>query len=331
MSVKITKVCFIKKPGPIGGPSSFQTRFQIKLKENGYNICYSEKKICDKSSVIFVIGGTKKIFWLLKNKLCGIPIILRLDGINDYSYHFRNGLKNFLRSRLINLVVNFTRLYIADHVVYQSLYVKEVWKNLGGAHIKSSIIYNAVDLKEFIPSKKRFKYKKARIVIVEGTVQGELASNAIKAIPNFHLDLYGLIEKNVKENIINSKLKNLSLHGVIPRKDIPKVFKGKKIYLCLEINPACPNSVIEALASGVPVVGFNSGSLKEIVGDAGIILPYTGGNPKKMEGPDCKNLNKALIKINDNYEKYSLLARSRAKKLFNLNDQYKKYIKLFKI
>jgi glycosyltransferase involved in cell wall biosynthesis len=331
MNVKTTKVCFIRKPSSIGGPSSFQTRFQIKLKENGYNIYYFEKKICDKSTVIFVIGGTKKIFWLLKNKFYGIPIILRLDGINDYSYHFKNGLKNFLKSRLINLIVNFTRLYIADHVVYQSLYVKKVWKNLGGANIKSSIIYNAVDLREFTPSNKKFNYKKAKIVVVEGTIQGELATNAIKAIPDFQLDLYGLIDKNVKENITNSKLTNFTLHGAVPRKNIPKVFKGKKIYLSLEINPACPNSVIEALASGVPVVGFNSGSLKELVGDAGIILPYTGGNPRKVEAPNCKNLNKVLIEINNNYEKYSLLARSRAEKLFNLNDQYTKYISLFKI
>ena len=54
-------------------------------------------------------------------------------------------------------------------------------------------------------------------------------------------------------------------------------------------NKPCPNSVIEALASGVPVVGYNSGSLKELVGNAGIILPYTGGDPNKMEGPNCSN------------------------------------------
>ena len=331
MNKKITSVCFIRKPGSIGGPSSFQTRFQKKLKENKYNIYYSDNKVCNKSSVIFVIGGTKKIFWLLKNKFYGIPIILRLDGINDYSYHFKNGFKNFLRSRIINLIVNFVRCYIADHVVYQSLYVKKVWKNFGGANIKSSIIYNAVDLKEFVPSKKKFKNQKSKIVAVEGNIQGDLASKAIKAISDFKLDLYGLIEDDVKKNINNSKLKNITLHGPIPRKNIPKVLKGKKIYLCLEINPACPNSVIEALASGLPVVGFNSGSLKELVGDAGIILPYNDGNPKKMEGPNCKNLNQALIEVDNNYQKYSLLARGRARNLFNLNDQYKKYIKIFKI
>lgn len=330
MKAKITNVHFTRKPTSIGGPSSFQTRFQKKLKENGYNIYYLGSKICKKSSLIFVIGGTKKIFWLLKNKFYGIPIILRLDGINDYNYHFKNGFKNFLRSRITHLMVNFIRCYIADHVVYQSLYLKKLWKKFGGENIKSSIIYNAVDLEEFIPSKKNFKFQKAKIVGVEGTIQGELASKAIKSVSDFKLDLYGFLANDVKKNLKKSKLKNVIFHGAIPRKDIPKVLRGKKIYLCLEINPACPNSVIEALASGLPVVGFNSGSLKELVGDAGIVLSYTGGNSRKMEGPDCKNLNQALININNNYKKYSLLARNRAKNLFNLNDQYKKYISIFK-
>ena len=86
--------------------------------------------------------------------------------------------------------------------------------------------------------------------------------------------------------------------------------------------------MIEALASGVPVVGYNSGSLKELVGEAGIILPYTGGDPDKMESPNCSNLNSALTQIKKNYNYYSDLARSRAEKLYDIDNQFKQYCAL---
>ena len=57
-----------------------------------------------------------------------------------------------------------------------------------------------------------------------------------------------------------------------------------------EVNPPCPNSVIESLACGLPVIGFDSGSLKELVtDDAGCIVPY-GSNPWKLETPDISAL-----------------------------------------
>ena len=330
MTKNLKNVYFMKKPISIGGPSSFQIRFENKLRENGYKIIYANSKICKKNSVIFIIGRTKKIFWLLKNKIYGTKIILRLDGINDYSYHFKDGFLNFVKSRIINIIVNFIRCRLANHIVYQSLYVRKVWKTFGATKSGSSVIYNAVDLNEFYPTNKDSKLLNAKIVVVEGTVQGPLAVNALNAISFYKVDIYGSLQKEIKKKINEVRLKNLNFHGPVPRHMIPKVLIGKKIYLCLEINPACPNSVIEALASGVPVVGFDSGSLSELVGNAGIILKYTGGNADKMESPNCNKLNYAINKINKNYKKYSMLARARAKKLFSSNNQYEKYIQILK-
>ena len=306
MSIKKKYIYFIEKPRSIGGPSSFQSRFEKKLSEYGYNILYSNDKFYSNFSTLFIIGGTKKILWLIKNKLNGVRIIQRLDGINDYAFHFKDGLFKFLKSRAMYFLMNFIRCVLADHVVYQSKYVKNLWKQFGGKNLKFSII------------------------AVEGEVQGELALNALISISSFKIDVYGNINKKLQNTLLLNKVKNVILRGPIPRKNIPKVFFGKKIYLCLEINPACPNSVIEALASGVPVVGYNSGSLKELVGNAGIILPYTGGDPNKMEGPDCSNLNSALTQIKKNYNYYSDLARSRAEKLYNIDNQFKQYSALLK-
>lgn len=45
----------------------------------------------------------------------------------------------------------------------------------------------------------------------------------------------------------------------LPRENVNDAMFGS-IYLSLDINPACPNTVIEALACGAPVVAFDTGS-----------------------------------------------------------------------
>lgn len=324
MDKNIKKIHFPHRPGSIGGPSSFQKRFETKLRENGYIVLYSDDKI-ENSSAIFIVGGTRKILWLLKNKMNGTKIILRLDGINDYGFNFKNGFLNFIKSRLIHQITNFIRRKIANHVVYQSLYVKNVWDKYGNKLINSSIIYNAVSLDEFFPVRKNNKLENLRVIAVEGTVQGDLALEALKAITVTKIDVYGRVHAKIQKDILMHQNKNVYFHGPIPLKNIPKVFEGRKIYLCLEINPACPNSVIEALASGVPVIGYDSGSLSELVGNAGVIMPYKGGNSSKMQAPNCESLNAAILTISKDYEYYSNLARNRANKFFSLHDQFLRY------
>ncbi len=308
-----------------GGPSSFQTRLESKLCKNGYIVLYADEEFKMKSSVIMVVNGTKKIFWLIKSKIFGVKIIHRLDGVYTYSFNLKSGIKNFIKYRLILKLINFIRYWLADHIIYQSLYIKNSWEEYAGIKKKNTIIYNAVNLDEFYPIGKESSILDLKVVAVEGTVQGELAMKALHSLTGYHFDIYGNLGTEIRNNIHSFQNKKIIFHGSIPRENIYKVFIGRKIYLCLEINPACPNSVIEALASGVPVVGYNSGSLLELVGDAGIILPYNGGNPNKFEAPDCNNLNLAIKKINENYNYYSKQARLRAEKFFNLDKQFTKF------
>jgi glycosyltransferase involved in cell wall biosynthesis len=61
--------------------------------------------------------------------------------------------------------------------------------------------------------------------------------------------------------------------------------------------PACPNSVVEALACGLPVVSFDTGALPELVfGDAGRIVPY-GGDAWQLEPPDLEALAAAAAEV----------------------------------
>ena len=107
-----------------------------------------------------------------------------------------------------------------------------------------------------------------------------------------------------------------------------KILLNSKLYLSLEKNPPCPNSVIEALSLGIPVVGFDTGSLKELVGDAGVIVKLynTGNNISKKS---INELNEAISFVLKNYHSFSLKAKNRSKIDFNISKithEYSSYI-----
>ncbi len=102
----------------------------------------------------------------------------------------------------------------------------------------------------------------------------------------------------------------------IPREKIPHLIRSSHLMYSAEVNPPCPNAVIEALACGLPVVGFDSGSLKELVtGDAGRIVPY-GGNPWKLETPDISALAVAAEAVLTKQDQFRAAARKRAESAF---------------
>ena len=96
------------------------------------------------------------------------------------------------------------------------------------------------------------------------------------------------------------------------------------VYICVEKNPPCPNSVLEMLSLGVPIIGLNTGSLGELVGKAGILI-----DPKSIYSDTFADLlNKYLNQIENNYFEYQELTLKRSL-LFKEKYTLKKYLELF--
>ena len=72
-------------PPASGGPGSFQSILENALKKRGWLVIYPAHK--EYPDIIVVVGGTRKLSWLLKNKLRKVPILLRLAGL-DWQHLF---------------------------------------------------------------------------------------------------------------------------------------------------------------------------------------------------------------------------------------------------
>ena len=93
----------------------------------------------------------------------------------------------------------------------------------------------------------------------------------------------------------------------------------------VELNPACPNSVIEALACGLPVIGFDTGALKDVTGVGGIIVPY-GTDVWKLEKPILFPLIDAAEKVYRENQKFRKAAREQAESHFSIDKITEEYL-----
>lgn len=324
------KVGFPHKAG-FGGPGNFQSRFEHQLLKMGHCVTYAENE--DWPDIVLVVGGTKKLKWLRSCKRKGIPIVYRLDGINwlhRVPGSNQRTIKGWYKSTIINLLYKYTHAYLADHIIYQSKFVNNWWQLVGWNRFKPfTIIYNGVNLNEFIPPE---SFHDPRVICLEGNL--DYTPYAVDLINELNekllyqgirLEVFGGIKFKSERMKLSS---DVHYKGMLNKEHLPAAYKNS-IYLSLDINAACPNTVIEAMACGAPVLGYDTGSLFELVGDSsGIIVPY-GNDIWEVRKPDIDSLINAIEDIRDNYEFMSRSARTRAKSLFDISAMYEKYIEVF--
>lgn len=100
---------------------------------------------------------------------------------------------------------------------------------------------------------------------------------------------------------------NLGLYEEIFTNYLPK--RGR----ILEAGCGLPNHVLEALASGLPVLYDDSGAMREVIGECG--LPVT-----------IENFLNQYVKISGQLRPYSQRARQRAELLFSPSKIFPKYM-----
>ncbi len=343
MSKKV--ICLVPEVTSLGGPRTFQ-RNMIDWSEKTGKVEFTfdaERKDID---AYLVIGAPKKYFWkLLKARMSGIPVTHRLNGINWIHRRVKLGLKYSLHSELANTAIAFYRRFVCSRIVYQSPFCKRRWTTRYGSTLKpSKIIFNGTDLDVFHPAETAPDLsKRIDFVLVEGSFKygmnfglGVAVGLALDLASRFPQKIVvhtaGKVDESdkvsVRKRVEESGKKNVEIvfEGVMNRDQLIELEQKAAFLFSSELNPACPNAVIEALACGVPVIGFDTGALKDVTGEGGIIVPY-GADPWKLEPPNRFPLTDAaeiVIRENTDYRK---AARARAKQNFSIDRCGEAYVR----
>lgn len=304
-----------------GGPGSFQSRFIRSLKKEDVN--HSIKKINPKmNNCLLLVAGTKNIFLLLFYKLKKIKIIQRLDGLNSqHRIESKNLWEYFLKEIRLKLLL-FIRKYFADKIIYQSEFVKKTWQQYDYLN-KPSIVINNGSSKQNLKkvNKKIVDINDLKLVAVEGELNFEVMYHILDQLSDINIDVYGNYDLE-RASKIKGKVK---FKGAVNREEILTVLPSYDAYISLEILPPCPNSVIEAMSFGLPILGFSTGALYELAKDGALLADY-GGNPHNLELPDISNLRKLLPQLVKNLPELSYLSWKRHQENLDIDLVTKKYI-----
>ena len=200
------------------------------------------------------------------------------------------------------------------------------------------MILNGVDLSRYSPNALHERPTgHYRLLIVEGSLAGALDSGLFHAVEladrlshHFKIELCiaGRVSTRTKNRLRYQKSFRIKFMDAIPREQIPWLMRSSHVLFSAEVNPPCPNSVIEALSCGLPVIGFDTGSLSELVqGDAGRLAPY-GGNQWKLEPPDIPALADAATEVLQDQPRFRKSAREQAEEYLGLDKMVDEYLEV---
>ena len=337
--IEKAKICVVPQVHGVGGMVSFLHKFSAGARARGVLVSNDLSESC---SAVLVIGGTRQVLPLLRLRQRGVRIVQRLDGLNWIQRVRPVSLKHTLRAEYGNLVLAFTRRFVADSIIYQSGFSRWWWnERFGQINKPHKVVYNGVDLQVYSPavsSAQPVPTDVHRLLVVEGSLGGGYESGLDNAVSlaealavrgwRMEVQVVGEVSPALKAGWEAKSSVPLRWSGLVPREEIPALDRSAHLLFSADLQPACPNSVIEALACGLPVVAFDTGSLSELVTpETGYIGPY-GSDSWKLEPPDVAGLAQGAGNVLKNWPSFSLAARNRAESAFGLEQMVDHYLEV---
>jgi glycosyltransferase involved in cell wall biosynthesis len=330
-------LCILPRVEGTGGGSTFRLKFEAGLKTRGFNVTH---KTAEADEAILVIAGTRDLLSLWKAKQRGVRIVQRLDGINWVHRKKNTGLKHFLRAEYGNFILSFIRRFLADRILYQSEFSRGWWEDwYGKTRVPSVVVHNGVDLEVYSPVGQisNLSHRPYKLLVVEGSLGGGYdmgLNNAIRLAETLiekhnhpmQLVVVGKISDEHRARVESKNRVPIEWMGVVPRERVPEIDRSAHLLFSADLNAACPNSVIEALACGLPVAAFDTGALNELVpGDAGRLVPY-GGDVWKLEQPNVPALAESAAEILRDLPRFRKAARLHAESELGLEKMVDGYL-----
>ncbi|MFP4529602.1 MAG: glycosyltransferase family 4 protein [Candidatus Kapaibacterium sp.] len=287
----------------IGGPTTFMRNLKEYLDAHNYNYA---NKLSNADGIFFPISFDRPA--LNKIKKSGGRIIQRLDGI---WYPEKHGPEYKELNRYVrDIYINY-----ADHVVFQSEYSRrQCFAMLGEIpEDRYSLIYNGVDQSRFFPDESPHNSDLFRIVTTGNFRNKDMIEPVIHALDSlagdykFEFDVIGPIRNNNLASLL--KRDYTICHGPLGRPQIADKLRHADIFVYSHLNPPCPNSVLEAISSGLPVVGYDSGSMSELCHFSKELLAYVSDDIfQSYDDFDAGKLAEKFRLCIDNYEEYKTTA-----------------------
>jgi len=316
------------RPGDVGGPLVKVKRLRALFPERLWRY-----------NVVYVLSNTPYLpdFALMVLKLRGVPIVHNQNGVfypGWYGGDWKSQNRRMART-----------FHKADHVFFQSEFCKRsAEKYLGHREGAGEVLYNAVDTDFYRPAEisvplvgRAFRF------LLTGKIDDHLfyrLESSLRGLAlaaelglDAALDIAGWVAPNAVARALALAAElgvadQMRLIGPYTQEQAPSIYQNADAYIMTKHNDPCPNTVLEALASGLPVLYSNTGGVGELVGDAGIGLDCVQSWDEPY-APDPLAIAQGMVDIAAQHDTLSGAARTRAVERFDIHHWEQRHAEVF--
>jgi glycosyltransferase involved in cell wall biosynthesis len=211
---------------------------------------------------VFSAGLYSFTFWTIPAVLLG-----RLFG-TKIIVNYRDGQAE---QHLRNFGSAVRTLKLADAIVFPTAFLEQIFAEF---KLTSQVIPNVIDPEEFI-YRSRGKLRPLIMTnrILEPLYNIECILRAFKIVQQSYPDAkltiahIGPSEAHLREYAASLELRNYDFIGKVPPARIAHLYDGADIYVTTPNIDCMPGSLLECMASGIPIVATRTGGIPSIVTD----------------------------------------------------------------
>jgi glycosyltransferase involved in cell wall biosynthesis len=240
-----------------------------------------------------------------------IPYIVSLRGADVPGYSERFSFIYIFLKPIVKMIWKNSSAVVSNSQGLKELAIKSRAKQ------EMDVIYNGIDIEEFKPVAVSTLQNDFRIICVSRITQRKGIKFLIEAVaklsekyPNVSLKIIG--EGDEKKNLENFVMENkmekfVKFLGLMPHNQLPKEYSNANVFVLPSLNEGMSNTMLEALASGLPIIATDTGGTKELLNDGenGFII-------KMKNSADIVEKIEELLKNKELGQKMALESRKMA-------------------
>lgn len=317
------------RAGNIGGPLVKIKRLQQFFPEHllNYNLVYALSNAAYLSPFALRLLSKKNI-----------PLVLNQNGVFYPGWYAGNW-----RGMNAQMAHSYHR---ADYVFWQSDFCRRAAnKFLGHREGPGETLFNAVDTSLFMPGKNR-RSSEIFTFLLTGNINKHLSYRVESSLLGLkvardngldaRINIAGILSKEVLD-ISHALIKKLGLSksvifiGPYTQQNAPEIYQSADAYIMTKYLDPCPNTVLEAMSCGLPVLYSNSGGISELVGDAaGVGLTVPEVWESAIYVPSKEAIAEGMILVSQRHVAMKTEARRRAVEMFDIAQWIEKHEEVFR-
>ncbi len=248
----------------------------------------------------------------------GLPYIVSLRGSDVPFYNKRfHWIDNLILKRLSIKIWKHAIKVVANSQKLKELALSSNLKQ------QIEVIFNGIDTEKFRPLENKEVIKPIKLISTGRLIKRKGYEYLIEAIANMkEIELTLVGDGNIKtelEALAKEKKASINFLGKKDHEEIASLLQKADVFVLPSLNEGMSNSLLEAIAVGLPAIVTDTGGSIELVKDNGLII--SKASPGELRKAILSYVNdKNLINL------HSLASRMLAEKMSwkNTSDDYKK-------